>query len=275
MARSAEIERAEQIYRGWAPRLEHAFMPVMRSRVMERMAGAAPVRWYFTARIDTLRKAFDGITSSFTVPEDASFQFATVAGVPLTRVSTPGAVDGRLVVHFHGGGYVLGSAHAYREVAARISRAAQATVVLVDFRRAPEHPFPAAIDDTVAVVRQLVADGANPAHIVLSGDSAGGGLVLSTLVALRRAGGVLPAAAVLMSPLIDLAATGESIDQFAGTDPIVNRAMVLMMGALYRRGAPLPISPAFHLCWSRSARANAWSTTRGAWPSAHVPAAST
>lgn len=233
MAISPEIARAEDIYRSWMPRLESTLLPLLHHRPFRGLADHPLVFRYLGLRVNTLRRAFETITTSFEVPGDAAVEVDEVAGVPVTRVSTPGTVAGRTVVHFHGGGYVLGSAHAYREVAARVSRATGATVVLVDFRRAPEHPFPAAIDDTVAVYRQLVKDGMDPSRTTLSGDSAGGGLVLSTLLSLRELGEELPAAATLWSPLIDLAATGDSMDRFGGTDPAANRLMVKIMGGLY------------------------------------------
>ncbi|MFD2473588.1 alpha/beta hydrolase [Amycolatopsis silviterrae] len=233
MAGSPEIDKAEGFYRSWMPALEALLLPALRPRRLHWVVATPPVRRYLSARMGVLRRAFDGITSSFAVPEDAVVEVGEVAGVPVTRVSTPGVLPGRNVIHFHGGGYVLGSAHAYREVATRISRAARATVVLVDFRRAPENPFPAAIEDTVRVYRQLVAEGLDPARTTFSGDSAGGGLVLSALLTLRKAGDPLPASGVLMSPLIDFAATGGSMDRFAGTDPVVSPLVVKMMGALY------------------------------------------
>jgi acetyl esterase/lipase len=140
------------------------------------------------------------------------------------------------VFYLHGGGYVIGSAQDYREMTSHIGRAAGARVLVVDYRLAPEHPFPAAVDDAVAAYRWLLATGASPGSIVIAGDSAGGGLTMATLLALRDAGTTLPAAGVCMSPWVDLECTGESMTTKADVDPVVQREGAIGMADMYLAG---------------------------------------
>lgn len=134
----------------------------------------------------------------------------TASGIPAEWIVPPGASLDRVVFYLHGGSYNIGSINSHRALAANIANAAQTRALIVDYRLAPEHPYPAALEDALAVYRWLLAGGAAPGQIVIAGDSSGGGLALATLVALRDAGEPLPAAAVCLSPLTDLAITGES-----------------------------------------------------------------
>jgi acetyl esterase/lipase len=127
------------------------------------------------------------------------------------------------VYHVHGGGYTSGSCVTHRDLAARLSQASGARVFLLDYRLAPEHPFPAAIDDAVAGYEWLLAGGARPQQIVISGDSAGGTLVLAALLRLRERAAALPAGAVLISAMTDLTLSGASIESRAAADPLVYR----------------------------------------------------
>ena len=119
----------------------------------------------------------------------------------------PDAVGDRHVLYLHGGGYVAGSPALYRDFIWRIAAAARAHVLCIDYRLAPEHPFPAALDDAVNAYRWLLAEGADPRRMAVMGDSSGGGLVFATLLRLRDEGARLPAAAVALSPWTDLACT--------------------------------------------------------------------
>jgi acetyl esterase/lipase len=131
-------------------------------------------------------------------------------GVKAVRVATPRSRDERCIFYLHGGGYVMGSPPQYRDFIWRVARATSAHVVCPYYRLAPEHPFPAAVDDAVTAYSWLLAQGAHPRRLVVMGDSAGGGLALATLLRLRDEGVPLPAAAVALSPWTDLALTGES-----------------------------------------------------------------
>ena len=157
-------------------------------------------------------------------------------GVNAVRTTARGARDDACVLHFHGGGYVIGSAALYRDFGWRISAAARASVLYFDYRLAPEHPFPAALDDAVTVYRWL-AGRINPERIALLGDSAGGGLVLGTLYRLRDEGLPLPAAAVAISPWTDLALTGASLQSNAAADPMMDVTKIPPLANDYLGGA--------------------------------------
>ncbi|WP_028229325.1 alpha/beta hydrolase [Paraburkholderia ferrariae] len=140
--------------------------------------------------------------------------------------------EARTILYLHGGGYYFCSPQTHRAITFGLAHRAGADVFSLDYRLAPEHPFPAALDDALAAYRQLVASGHRPASIVIAGDSAGGGLALAALVALRDAGDALPAGAVLYSPWTDLASTGASIRTNDGRDP-------MFCGEVFARVAPL------------------------------------
>jgi monoterpene epsilon-lactone hydrolase len=142
-----------------------------------------------------------------------------------------------VVLYLHGGGYALGSIASCREFGARLARAASARVLLVGFRLAPEHPFPAALEDVLTAYRFLLRDGVAPERMVLTGDSVGGGLVLATLVGLRDAGDPLPAAGVTISAWTDLALTGESITGRAHRDAIHYPETLAMLAETYLNSA--------------------------------------
>ncbi len=161
----------------------------------------------------------------------------TAGGVPAEWVTAPGADAARTILYLHGGGYVLGSIAIHREMCGRLSRASGARVLVVDYRMAPEHPHPAAVDDAVAAYDWLLAQGTDPGSITIAGDSAGGGLTAATLVALRDQARPAPAAGVMISPWTDLAITGESITTRASLDPMITGGTgVGNMASLYLGG---------------------------------------
>ena len=126
-------------------------------------------------------------------------------------IQSPQVAEQKTILYFHGGGYILGSVEAHRSIVAKFVQGSGVRALLFGYRLAPEHRFPAALDDSVAAYRWLLAEGISPAHIVFAGDSAGGGLCLATLLALRDQGLPLPAGAVALSPWTDLKNTGESL----------------------------------------------------------------
>jgi acetyl esterase/lipase len=172
-------------------------------------------------------------------PEGTAVTSVKAGGVPAEWVVDPEADDDRVVLYLHGGGYSLGSLDSHRLLVANISRAAKARVLSVDYRLAPEHPYPAAVDDAVAAYRWLLGQGVNADRIVISGDSAGGGLTLATLLALRDAGDPLPAAAVPLSPWADLEGTGESMRTRAAVDLMIQPDRLKETADLYANGADL------------------------------------
>ena len=172
------------------------------------------------------------------MPDDVQVSDVTAGGVPAHWLTPPGADAGRVLLFLHGGGFELGSVRSDGELAARLGRASGMRVLFPEYRLAPEHPFPAAIDDVLAAWRWLRTDqGLSPGSLAVSGDSAGGGLAVSLLVATRDAGEALPAAAVLMSPTVDLTSSGASMTERAGQDPVSTPAMLRQFAADYLAGA--------------------------------------
>jgi acetyl esterase/lipase len=167
------------------------------------------------------RAGFEQMMTAFVPPLGADVRCEPIdaAGVRAEWIDTPQSERSRVVLWLHGGGYIFGSLATYRELASRVARAARARCLLIDYRLAPEHPFPAAIEDATATYRWLLRQDISPGCIAIAGDSAGGGLTLGTLVALQSAGEPLPAAAVCLSPLTDLEATGASLK--TADDPLM------------------------------------------------------
>jgi acetyl esterase/lipase len=165
------------------------------------------------------RVIFHEMTSAIPLPSDVSATPGEFGGVPVITVETPGIDPSVVVLYFHGGAYALGSAADSVGLAADVSRRVAARVVSVDYRLAPEHPFPAALDDAVAAYGGLLAAGVPSAKIAFVGESAGGGLVAATLVALKDAGLPPPSSAAVFSPWADLSVSGASATGKAAVDP--------------------------------------------------------
>jgi monoterpene epsilon-lactone hydrolase len=151
-------------------------------------------------------------------------------------VTAPGvsATEPRILFYIHGGGFTAGSAAAYRGLSSHLSTATGCRVLAVDYRWAPEEPFPAALDDCVAGYRWLITGGAAPRNVVLAGDSAGGNLVAAMLLALKQGGDALPAAGVCLSPIFDLALTGDSVTSRAERDPMILASSLQKCSTAYR-----------------------------------------
>jgi len=187
--------------------------------------------------VEESRAAIDFAARVFPTPEDVTREPAAAGGVPAEWISAPGADPGRTVYYLHGGGYCIGSIISHRELISRISRASGARALALDYRLTPEHPFPAAVEDALAGYRWLLANGTEPARAVIAGDSAGGGLTVATLVALRDAGDRLPAAAVCLSPWVDMEGLGESMRTKAEADPMIQREHLVKGAEMYLAGA--------------------------------------
>jgi phosphinothricin tripeptide acetyl hydrolase len=181
------------------------------------------------------RAQYDRAERVFPVPPDVAIKAVPVPGAA-EWLEPPATRTGAAVLYLHGGGYVIGSPRSHRHLAAAIGRAARASVLLPDYRLAPEHPFPAAVDDAVAAYRWLLDRGHAPARMAVAGDSAGGGLTVATLLALREQGVPLPAAGVCISPWVDLTCGGASYGTKAASDPIVTRDGVMEMARAYVGG---------------------------------------
>lgn len=194
------------------------------------------------ATMDDYRRLTDEVWANFEPPADAEISAVDAGGVQALLISAPGTDPSNVIVFTHSGGFCMGNAHGYREFGYRLSKAADAQVLAVDYRLAPENPFPAALDDTVTAYHW--AQGRSDVrHVALAGDSAGGGLVFSALVALRDQGGLQPVAGVAMSPLVDLAGEGESLQTRAHLDPLPAAALVTAMGAAYLGGRDPKATP--------------------------------
>ena len=141
-----------------------------------------------------------------------------------------------MILYLHGGGYVIGSINTHRELMIRFSKAANARVLGLNYRLAPENPFPAPVEDAVAGYRWLLSQGVKPNRVTVAGDSAGGGLTVATLVAIRDAKLPMPAAGVCISPWVDMEGIGESMTTRAKVDPMVQKAGLLGMAGLYLGG---------------------------------------
>jgi epsilon-lactone hydrolase len=186
--------------------------------------------------LEAVRTGFEQMAALFPVPADVKCEPVTVGTMKAEWVTAPGAAADRVILHLHGGGYVIGSINTHRALAAGLSRAAKARVLLIGYRLAPEHPHPAAVEDATAAYRWLLAQGLSPKRIAIAGDSAGGGLTIATLVALRDAGEKLPAAGVCLSPWVDLEGIGDSMTTKAELDPMVKKDGLVQLATLYLGG---------------------------------------
>jgi acetyl esterase/lipase len=183
-------------------------------------------------------RAADAISGDVTVPpEGVSYAPATVGGVPGVWVEPGEADPQRTILYLHGGGYVVGSSDTHAKLAGHLAVAAGARAFVADYRLAPEHPHPAALDDALAAYRALLAGGTDPSQLVVAGDSAGGGLAVALLVAARDAGLPQPAGAIGFSPWVDLACTGETFATRADVDLMVTSDLAGMMAGHYLAGA--------------------------------------
>jgi salicylate hydroxylase len=176
------------------------------------------------------------LLEQFPVPANTEVTDVDLDGVSALRVVAAGAGQKATVLHFHGGGYVLGSAKSSVEYASRLSHALNGPCYTVDYRLAPEHPYPAAFDDAFSAYRGLLAAGVDPSTVFLSGESSGGGLALALAAALRRAGLPLPGGVIAICPLTDLTLSGPSVKANSGDDPAANRETLSNLVASYFQG---------------------------------------
>lgn len=179
------------------------------------------------------------------VPAEARLE-PTACEVPSFFINPPDTDPQRVILYLHGGGYLIGSVETHLELVYRFARVAGTRALAVDYRLAPEHPYPACREDALAAYRWLLAQDIAPAHIAVAGDSAGGGLATSTLLAIRDAGLPLPACGVLFSPWLDFTGSGPSMQSNAERDPVVSAVGLGMMAHAVLRGLdPRENSPLF------------------------------
>jgi acetyl esterase/lipase len=187
--------------------------------------------------IEEVRANMELAATSAPLPEDVRYTAVDADGVPAEWARAPGVPGDRALVYLHGGGYVVGSVRSHRLLVAGLARACDMPVLSVDYRLAPEHPFPAAVEDAVAVVRFVRRSGIPPERVVLAGDSAGGGLTVATLLALRDGGETLPATAVCISPWLDLSLSGATMRTKADVDPMLDDTRLRQWARAYLGGA--------------------------------------
>ena len=186
--------------------------------------------------VEEMRATYDGFAADLTgKPSGVTWAEVDVAGVPAVWTDPAGGATDRVVQYVHGGGYVIGSAKAYQSFAGHIAKAVGCRVLNVDYRLAPEHPHPAPVEDSSTAYRWLLSQGYDPSHVAIAGDSAGGGLTLTTLLALRQAETPQPAASVPISPWADMEVTGATMVTNAETD-FLQQPMLLGMAELFLGG---------------------------------------
>jgi acetyl esterase/lipase len=184
----------------------------------------------------TMREAFENVTAPLPVPADVACEPLRAAGLAAEWIRPVDAPRNAALLYLHGGGYVIGSINTHRAHIATLAQAAGMPSLAIEYRLAPECPFPAAVEDATAAYRWLLAQGIAPERLAIAGDSAGGGLTIATLVALRDAGDQLPAAAVCFSPWVDLEGVGESMTARAAADPIIQKPGMLRLAVAYLGG---------------------------------------
>jgi monoterpene epsilon-lactone hydrolase len=173
--------------------------------------------------VNEQRRLLRELISAQPLPAGVTVTAAALGGVPTAEITVDGVEPRHVVLYFHGGVYVLGDAFQAAGLASQIGRRTRATVISVDYRLAPEHPYPAAVDDALAAYEALLQNGTAPSDIAFAGESAGGGLAVATLVNARDHGLPLPAAAFVMSPYADLTLAGTTMDTKREADPLLSR----------------------------------------------------
>lgn len=200
------------------------------------------------ADVPTLRAAFAGFTAQVPIPPDVEQLPTALGGVDGIDVRTPGAVADHVILYFHSGVYVIGSAASTVPLVSELVRRTAVRAVTVDYRLAPENPYPAAVDDAQAAYEGLLAEGLDPGRIALAGESAGAGLAVALLLRLRDRGATLPACAVLFSPYVDLTLSGDTTASKEAVDPLLSPDSLRLRASDYVQDADPAdpfISPVF------------------------------
>jgi epsilon-lactone hydrolase len=170
------------------------------------------------------RVYFDNEMGAIPVAAGCTTRSIKLATVPAEIISHPSAVPGKLLLYLHGGGYVFGSIRSHRQLVSRFAVAALVEAAHLDYRLAPEHRYPAQLEDALTAYKQLLADGYSAADIIIGGESAGGNLAVALALSLRDQGLAQPAGLYLLSPWLDMSTTGESYTKFASRDPILTQS---------------------------------------------------
>ena len=208
-------------------------MPSLRSRMIYLLLKIQRPSFDPNKSVQQQRVLLEKQVKRVPTPRNVDVQPIVIGDLPAEWLRPVGVNDDRGVLYLHGGGYTMGSCRTHRALGARLAIASQTSVLMIDYRLAPEHPFPAALEDALAAYRWLIEPGRAAHPIAFAGDSAGGGLVIATAIALRDQSDRLPAAIVCMSPWADLAVQGESMVTRAKADPLISRESSLLHAGLY------------------------------------------
>ena len=193
-------------------------------------------KWQDTPRantVESLRKALDLMASFPKIAKDVKIEKVNINGIHAEWITTPNINKNNVLLYFHGGAYIGGSIRNSREFCSRISRSTGVSVLNVDYRLAPEYPFPSALEDSINTYKWLLKTGFLPENIIFGGDSAGGGLVIATMVKLNETKIKLPTAAFCLSPWVDLALKGETMESKKDIDPFVTKEVLEMAVSCY------------------------------------------
>ena len=188
------------------------------------------------AELDEMRASYDMFVTLTAEPDGVNWTEVDAGGVPAIWADADGGATDRVLQYVHGGGYVIGSAPYYRKLTGHLAKAIGCRVLNVDYRLAPEHPHPAPVADSTAAYRWLLDQGIEPRHIAISGDSAGGGLAMATLLSIKEAGLPQPAAAMPLSPWVDMEGLGETVTSRADRDLIVQAETLKGMADAFLQG---------------------------------------
>jgi acetyl esterase/lipase len=186
--------------------------------------------------VNEQRRQLRQLLSAQPLPGDVTVAEAALGGVPTAEITVAGVEPRHVVLYFHGGVYVMGGASLAADLASQVGRRTRAKVISVDYRLAPEHPYPAAVDDALAAYEALLLGGTAPSDIVFAGESAGGGLAIATMVNARDHQLPQPAAAFVMSPYADLTLAGATLETKAKADPLLSREALQARVADYTAG---------------------------------------
>jgi epsilon-lactone hydrolase len=198
--------------------------------------------------VDEQRRLLRELLSAQPLPGDVTVTAGALGGVRTAEITVDGIDPRHVILYFHAGVYVLGDAFLSADLASQVGRRTDAKVISVDYRLAPEHPYPAAVDDAFAAYEALLESGMAPADIAFAGESAGGGLVVATLVNARDRGLPLPAASLVMSPYVDLTLSGATMETKREVDPLLSREALQARVPDYTEGQDAAlglISPVF------------------------------
>lgn len=226
----------------WQSRvIKAAMVPLLRRR---RRRDGMPTE----ADLPRIRDEFERLATFARLHPDTVLEHVHAGGVAAERLRTPRDTGERVVLYLHGGAYIMCSPRTHRGLTSSVAHVAHASVLVPDYRLAPEHPYPAGLEDCLEAYRFLLAEGWSPGRIAVAGESAGGGLAIALLVALRDAGDPLPACAALMSPWVDLTGSGESMWERNEVDPWLDAELLHLPAEAYAGDRPLDdpgISPLF------------------------------